>query len=189
MIQLHSLFKEDAVTKDTLRDLFVVELKDMYDAELQLARVLPKMAKAANSKELATALQTHHRQTEEHAVRLERILEFVGETAERKSCKAMMELLEGAQELARWDGPPSVKDAALIAAAQKVEHYEIATYGCLRTWADLLNEVQASKLLQKTLDEEGAADQTLTEIAKSICGGMGEREFERSEEKVAPARY
>jgi len=125
------------------------------------------MAKAASSEELRTAFEDHLKQTEEHVSRIEQVLEAIDEPARRKPCKAIVGLLEEGEELMNEDDE-SVRDAALIAAAQKVEHYEMATYGCLRTWADLLGEDEASHLLQTTLNEEGATDHRLSEIAESL---------------------
>jgi ferritin-like metal-binding protein YciE len=151
----------------TLRELFTDQLHDVYDAEHRLTRALPKMAKAATSDELRRAFEDHLRQTEEHVTRLEQVLESMDEPAKRKPCKAIVGLLEEGEELMN-EGDDNVRDAALIAAAQKVEHYEMATYGCLRTWADLLGEDEASRILQTTLNEEGAADHKLSEIAESL---------------------
>jgi len=173
-----------------LRDLFIDELKDMYDAEMRLTQTLPKMAKAANSKELTRAIENHLEQTEEHVRRIERVMESIDETPERKTCKAMVGLLQEGDELMKEDGSPSLKDAALICAAQKVEHYEIATYGCLRTWAQQLDEDEAVKLLQRTLDEEAQADETLSEIAQTLNAEAAEGdENEESGRRVpVPAR-
>ena len=151
----------------TLRELFTDQLHDVYDAEHRLTRALPKMAKAATSEELRQAFQDHLRQTEVHVTRLEQVLESMDEPVNRKPCKAIVGLLEEGEELMNEEDE-NVRDAALIAAAQKVEHYEMATYGCLRTWADLLGEDEASRILQTTLNEEGAADHKLSEIAESL---------------------
>ena len=151
----------------TLRELFTDQLHDVYDAEHRLTRALPKMAKAATSDELRKAFEDHLRQTEEHVSRLEQVLESMDEPAKRKPCKAIVGLLEEGEEMMNEDDT-NVRDAALIAAAQKVEHYEMATYGCLRTWADLLGEDEASRILQTTLNEEGAADHKLSEIAETL---------------------
>ena len=154
---------------DTLRELFVDELKDIYDAEHRITKALPKMAKAADSEELVSAFQEHLRETEEQIRRLEEVFESFDESPVKKTCKAMVGLLEEGQEIINEEGEsPAVNDASLIAAAQKVEHYEMATYGCLRTWAEMLGEDEAVRLLQITLDEEGATDKKLTEIAQSL---------------------
>ena len=149
-----------------LRELFVDQLRDVYDAEQRITKALPKMAKAAQSDQLRTAFENHLRQTEEHVNRLERVLQSLDETPKRKTCKAIVGLLEEGEELT--GEAEEVRDAALIAAAQKVEHYEMATYGCLRSWANLLGENEASQLLQATLDEEGETDHKLTDIAEML---------------------
>ncbi len=149
-----------------LRELFVDQLRDVYDAEQRITKALPKMAKAAQSDHLRMAFENHLRQTEEHVNRLEKVLQSLDETPKRKTCKAIVGLLEEGEELI--GEAEEVRDAALIAAAQKVEHYEMATYGCLRTWANLLGENEASQLLQATLDEEGETDHKLTDIAETL---------------------
>lgn len=152
----------------TLRDLYVQELKDLYSAEKQLLQALPKMAKAAHSAELREGFEDHLAQTEEHVARLEQIFEALEIGPRGKKCKAIEGLIEEGSEMAKEDAPASVKDAGLIAAAQRVEHYEIAGYGTVRTYAELLGETKAAQLLQKTLDEEGDTDKTLTELAERI---------------------
>jgi len=151
-----------------VKDLFIDELKDIYDAEHRLTKALPKLAKTAASEDLSQAFEDHLRETEEHIARLEEIFKIMGETPKRKTCKAMVGLLEEGKELMDEDALEHIKDLGIIAGAQKVEHYEIATYGCLRTWAGMLDESKAVKLLQKTLDEEFAADEKLTAIAQNI---------------------
>ena len=153
---------------DTLQKLYINELRDLYNAENQLLKALPKMAKGASSSELKEALESHLDQTETHVERLEEIFEELEESPKGKTCKAMKGLVEEGSEILGEDGEDSVLDAGIIAAAQKVEHYEIASYGTVRTWADLLGEKAAVKLLQQTLDEEGAADEKLTELAEGI---------------------
>ena len=150
-----------------LHELFSEQLADLYDAEKQLVKALPKMAENASSSELESAFREHLDQTETHVERLEEIFEILGKQPKGKKCEAMAGLLAEAKEMME-DSEPNVRDAALIAAAQKVEHYEIASYGCLRTWADLLEMDQASILLQETLDEEKETDENLTDIAASI---------------------
>lgn len=152
---------------DSLETLFVEELRDIYNAENQLVKALPKMAKRASSEELKQAFEEHLGQTKEHVERLEEIFEGLDKSAKGKTCKAMKGLVEEGSEILEEDGEGSVIDAALIAAAQKVEHYEIATYGTLRTWAEILDKSDAVESLQQTLDEEGEADHKLTEIAES----------------------
>ena len=153
---------------ESLHDLFVDELKDLYNAEVQLTKALPKMAKAAASEELRTAFEDHLEETEQQVDRLETIFKQLEENPKGKRCKAMNGLIEEGKEMIEADGEDSVKDAALIAAAQKVEHYEIASYGTVRTYAQLLGFEEAANLLQQTLDEEAAADGKLTELAKNI---------------------
>jgi ferritin-like metal-binding protein YciE len=152
---------------EDLRELFVDELRDILSAEKQLLKALPKMAKAATSAKLRQGFEKHLGQTETHVARLEQVFESVGETARAKTCKAMKGLVEEGAEVIEEDAEPDVKDAALIAAAQKVEHYEIATYGTLITWAKLLGEGKAAKLLGQTLAEEKSTDEKLTELAES----------------------
>lgn len=152
----------------SLEDFFVEELKDLYNAEKQILKALPKMIKAASSEELKNAFQNHLEETQNQVQRLEQISKKIGKSLNGKKCKAMEGLLEEGKEIMQEDAEPTVKDAALIAAAQKVEHYEIASYGCARTYARLMNDVDSADLLQETLDEEGNADKTLTEIAESI---------------------
>ena len=150
------------------RDLLVEELKDLYSAENQLVKALPKMAKAATSEELREAFETHLQQTEEQVQRLEQIGKKLGESMKGKKCKAMEGLVEEGKEIIEEDMEPSILDLALIGAAQKVEHYEIAGYGTARTLAEIAGEDQVAKILQETLDEEGATDKLLTEIAMEL---------------------
>jgi len=165
----------------SLEDLFIEELKDLYSAETQLTKALPKMAKAASSKELKAGFEKHLKQTEGHVERLEQICEELEVSPKGKKCKAMEGLIEEGSEVIEEDAEPEVKDAALIAAAQRVEHYEIAGYGCVRTYAKLLGHTSAMKLLQQTLDEEGDTDKTLTKLAEAI-----NVEAEESDEEEEP---
>ncbi|MHC1764770.1 MAG: ferritin-like domain-containing protein [Verrucomicrobiia bacterium] len=167
-----------------LRDTLVEELKDIYDAEKQLLKALPKMAKAAQNEELKEAFETHQDETQTQIERLEKVFEVLGETAKGKKCKAMQGLIEEGQDLIKEDGG----DAALICAAQKIEHYEIASYGSLRAWADLLDEAEASDLFQETLDEEKSTDEKLTEIAETAANPEEEAEDSEEEEEDAPTR-
>jgi ferritin-like metal-binding protein YciE len=153
---------------ESLHDLFVDELKDLYNAETQLTKALPKLAKAAASDELRTAFEDHLEETEHQVERLETIFKQLEENPKGKRCKAMSGLIEEGAEMIEVDGPDAVRDAALIAAAQRVEHYEMAGYGTVRTYAQLLGFDEAANLLQETLDEEAAADEKLNELAKSI---------------------
>ncbi len=152
----------------SLHDLFVQELRDLYSAESQLVKALPKMARAASAPELKAAFQEHLEQTRGQVERLERVFEELGVRAKGKKCKAMEGLIEEGKELLEEDAEPAVLDAGLICAAQKVEHYEIAGYGTVRTWARQLGFEKAADLLQETLDEESATDEKLTQIAESL---------------------
>jgi ferritin-like metal-binding protein YciE len=152
---------------NTLQDLFLDTLKDTYDAEHQITKALPKMAKAANNPELKKGFEQHLKQTEEHIKRLEQVFESMGKKATRKTCKGMQGLIEEGSELIKEDAEPEVLDAGLIAAAQKVEHYEISAYGTLSAYANLLGDSNAAKLFQQTLDEEKQTDQKLSELAES----------------------
>jgi ferritin-like metal-binding protein YciE len=152
----------------SLRDLYIDELKDLYSAETQLLKALPKMAKGATSKDLKQGFQKHLKQTQGHAERLKTICAELKVAPTGKKCKAMEGLIKEGQEVLEEDAEPEVLDAALIAAAQRVEHYEIAGYGCVRTYADLLGDKKAAKLLQQTLDEEGDTDKALTKLSKTI---------------------
>ncbi|HKT60920.1 MAG TPA: ferritin-like domain-containing protein [Gemmatimonadales bacterium] len=159
---------------ESLQDLFLNELKDIYNAEKQIVRALPRMAKAAEAPELEQAFTTHLRETEGQVERLERIFKSLGHTPRGKTCKGMQGLLEEGKEILEDEGAPEVIDAALIAAAQRVEHYEIAAYGCLRTYAQLLGLGEADRLLNQTLEEEESADQKLTALAE---GGLNQAAF------------
>jgi ferritin-like metal-binding protein YciE len=152
---------------NTLQELLVEELKDLYDAEHQLTKALPKMEKAATNPQLQKAFNSHLTETEGHIKRLEQVFESLGEKPSRKTCKAMKGLVEEGSEVIEENAASEVKDAALIASAQRVEHYEIAGYGAARTFAQTLGLNDAAKLLQQTLDEEGNADKKLTQIAES----------------------
>ena len=153
--------------QNNLQELLVEELRDIYHAEGQLIKALPKMIKATQSERLKEALERHLEETEEQVERLERAFSSLGEPARGKKCKAMEGLIEEAKEIMEEHSQSDVLDAALICAAQKVEHYEIATYGTLCTWADLLGLDEVSELLKETLDEEKTADENLSEIAES----------------------
>lgn len=153
---------------DNLRKLYINELRDLYSAENQLLKALPKMAKGASTDELKQAFEKHLQETEGHVERLETIFEDLDESPKGKTCQAMKGLVEEGSEILEEEGEESVLDAGIIAAAQKVEHYEIASYGTVRTFAELLGDKDATKLLQQTLDEEGAADAKLSELAEEI---------------------
>jgi len=150
-----------------LQDLYVEELRDLYNAEKQLVKALPKMAKKAMHDELKQAFTSHLEETKGHVERLEQIFDKLGKRAGGKTCKAMQGIVEEGKEIMEEDAEPEVIDAALISAGQRAEHYEIAAYGTVRTYAKLLGDEQAAQMLQSTLDEEGAADKKLTELAQS----------------------
>jgi ferritin-like metal-binding protein YciE len=154
--------------KSSLKELYVEELRDIYDAESQLAKALPEMAKAATSEELQSGFEEHLEQTKEHVRRLEKVLNDLGEKAKGKKCKGMQGLVTEGKEIIEEDFEDDVKDAALISAAQRVEHYEIAAYGTVRTYAEILGEQNAVSLLEKTLNEEKETDEKLTELAEGI---------------------
>ena len=149
----------------TLNDLFLAHLKDIYYAEKKIYRTLPKMVKAAQESELKKALTTHREETQGQIERLEQVFEMIGKRPQAKTCEAMKGLVAEGDEVISAQGDPSVKDAALIAAAQRVEHYEIAGYGTARTFAQQLGKSDAARLLQETLDEEADTDKKLTELA------------------------
>lgn len=178
---------------DSLHDLYVEELKDLYNAENQLLKALPRMAKAATAPELKAAFTEHLTVTQKQVERLDQIFEELGVSPKGKKCKAMEGLIEEGKEIMQEDGDPSVIDAALIAAAQRVEHYEMAGYGCVRTFANLLGYEDAVTLLQETLDEEGETDKKLTELAETVINveaeeadGEDGEEDEEGEEEPAP---
>ncbi len=150
------------------KELLIEELKDLYSAENQLIKALPRMAKAAESEELREAFETHLEETRVHAERLEEIMKQLDESPRGKKCKAMEGLVEEGKDMMQEDGEPPILDLALIGAAQKVEHYEIASYGTARTLAELAGENRIAKTLQQTLDEEGKTDKLLTEIAMGL---------------------
>lgn len=162
---------------NTLRETFLEELADIYDAEKQLVKALPKMAKAAENDQLREGFEEHLEQTQEHVQRLEQVFEHFGEKAKAKKCQAMAGLLEEGQELIK----EKAGDAALICAAQKVEHYEIATYGSLKSWAEFLEEHDSVELLEETLDEEKSTDDKLTELAESVINEAENQEQNQEE--------
>jgi len=165
-----------------LRQTFLEELKDLYDAEKQLLKALPKMAEAAQDEELKAAFQTHQQETQKQIERLEQVFKAFDEAPSAKKCKGMQGLITEAEELMEQEEG----DAALICAAQKAEHYEIAAYGSLSAWAELLEEEDAAELLQETLEEEKAADEKLTEIAETAVNV--EESAEEAEEEPAEDR-
>lgn len=153
---------------ETLADLYVDELKDLWSAEKQILAALPKMIKAASAKPLKQGFRLHERQTREHVRRLERILKSLDASPRGKKCIGMEGLLKEGAELIKERPDPDVLDAGLISAAQHVEHYEMAGYGTVRTWARLLGHSDHAKTLQQTLNEEGATDKALTKLAEKI---------------------
>ena len=153
---------------DTFKTLYIEELRDLYNAESQLLKALPKMAKAASSEELKDAFEKHLEQTKTHVERLEEVFEEIGEKPKSKTCKAMKGLIDEGSEILQEDGEESVIDAGIIVAAQKVEHYEIAGYGSVRTFAQLLGKHRSAELLQTTLDEESEANELLNNLAEDI---------------------
>jgi ferritin-like metal-binding protein YciE len=167
---------------ESMQELFLNELKDIYNAEKQLVAALPRMAKAAESTELQQAITKHLKETEGHVQRVERILKALGEPLRGKKCKGMEGLIEEGKEILGEEGPREVIDAAIISAAQRVEHYEIAAYGCLITYAQLLGNGDAARLLKETLAEEEATDKALTALGESginqaaVAAGGEERE-------------
>lgn len=160
-----------------LKDLFIDELKDIYWAEKHLAKALPKMAKAATSNELRSAIEQHESETENHIMRLEQVFETIGRKASGKKCPAMVGLVEEGKEIMEETEDGSMtRDAGIISAAQKIEHYEIASYGTLRTLANQLGITEAAQLLEQTLEEEKNTDVKLTEIAESFVNESAKTE-------------
>ena len=153
---------------ETLRDLYIHELKDLYSAENQLIKALPKMAKAATNRKLSLAFTQHLAQTKRQAKRLEQILKSHDESTRAPKCEGMEGLIAEGDKMANEDAENEVRDAGLIAAAQRVEHYEIAGYGCAHTYAQLLRDRKGAQLLNTSLQEEGATDKKLTKLARSV---------------------
>jgi ferritin-like metal-binding protein YciE len=170
------------MARQGLKELYVDELRDLYDAENRLVKALPKLAKEAESSELRSGFEEHLEQTKGHVDRLRQIFETLGEKPSGKKCAGMVGLIEEGDEMMDEDFEDGVKDAALISAAQRVEHYEIAAYGCVKTWAGLLGETEAQRLLAQTLQEEKETDEKLTELAEQIngeaCSGSEEEDSE-----------
>jgi ferritin-like metal-binding protein YciE len=179
---------------ESLKELYVDELKDLWSAETQITKALPKMMKAATNPKLKRAFNTHLKQTERHIKRLERIFKELDESPRGKKCVGMEGLIKEGQELIKEKPEAEVLDAGLIAAAQHVEHYEMAGYGCVRTWARQMGEDRQAELLQETLDEEEQTDRLLTELAESEInveaeeGDEEERPATRSRSKQASKR-
>jgi ferritin-like metal-binding protein YciE len=152
---------------ESLKDLYMEQLRDLYSAENQLVDALPKMAEAATSPELKNGFREHLVQTRQHVDRLEQIFKNLGESPKGETCEGMKGLVKEGEAMIKMKGEPEVRDAGLIAAAQRVEHYEIAGYGTVRTYAELLGDESAVRLLERTLQEEEETDEKLTEIAES----------------------
>lgn len=165
-------------------DLFHDQLQDLYDAEKQIVQALPKLAEAASSEELSAAFQEHLEQTKEQVKRLERIFKNMGESPGGKTCEGMQGLIKEGNRLISEINKSPVLDAALIGAAQKVEHYEISGYGTARSMAEMLGQQDAAELLDETLDEEKEADDNLTEIAETIMTGEEVEEIEEEDEEI-----
>jgi ferritin-like metal-binding protein YciE len=153
---------------NSLRDLLIDELRDLHNAENQLVKALPKMAKAASHEDLKEGFSEHLEQTRGHIDRLEQCFKLLGQKARGKTCHAMQGLVEEGKEAIEEDAPDSIRDAKLIGAAQRVEHYEIAAYGTARAFAETIGESKVADLLQETLDEEGETDKKLTALAETI---------------------
>jgi ferritin-like metal-binding protein YciE len=162
-----------------MEDLFLHELRDLHSAEKQLLKALPKMVKAAKSEKLRRAFENHLKETETQYERLERIFELLSKASRGPVCKAMEGLIEEASDLLKEDADPALMDAALIGAAQRVEHYEIAGYGTARTYAQQLGHTEAADLLQETLAEEKAADEKLSELAYTDINATAEQASSR----------
>jgi ferritin-like metal-binding protein YciE len=169
----------------SLDDLLVHELQDIYHAEGQILKALPRMAKAATNPDLKRAFEAHRVQTGGHITRLEEAFKVLGLPAKGKKCDGMAGLIEEGKKVMEQDAEPAVLDAALIAAAQKVEHYEIASYGCICTYAEVLGHDQVHDLLGQNLDEEEATDLRLTALAESVINPEAEDEGFESEEEEA----
>jgi ferritin-like metal-binding protein YciE len=173
----------------SLEDLFVDKLKDVHDAEKRITRALPKLIRAASSEELSNAFEKHLQETERQVDRLEQIFGELGKTPGRKTCHGIMGILEEGEEVMDKDAPEAVMDAALIAAAQEVEHYEISAYGCLKTWAEVLGKQDLANLLRETLQEEEKTDATLSRLASTINAQARDgAESEHHASVLVPAR-
>ena len=172
--------------KDSLRELYIDELRDLYSAETQLVKALPKMAKGAANDQLRSAFEEHLRETSEHVSRLEQIFEQLGEKASGKKCLGMEGLVKEGAETLKEEYGDNLKDATIIGAAQRVEHYEMAGYGTVRAFAELLGENEHVSLLEQTLEEEKQADQKLTELAEDINPRAAEGDEEGKDATQAP---
>ncbi|MGO9437571.1 MAG: ferritin-like domain-containing protein [Terracidiphilus sp.] len=164
----HHQIQRDDMSVDTIEKLFVEELKDLYSAENQITKALPKLAEAASSKELQSAFEHHLKETEGHVRRLEQVFEILGASPKGKTCDGIKGILSEGSEAIKETGEGNVRDAALISGAQRVEHYEMAVYGTVRSYAERLKQEQIVRLLEETLEEEKAADKKLTDISKKV---------------------
>jgi ferritin-like metal-binding protein YciE len=173
--------RENPMALETLHDLWVHELKDLYSAERQLVQALPKMAKAATSEELRTALENHLAETEEQAARIEQILESFDESPRGQKCAGMEGLIEEGKDFLKEEADDDVLDAGIIVNAQKVEHYEIATYGAVVEYARMMGHTDALQLLEQTLQEEKNADQLLNQLAEGGINALAERDNNNEE--------
>jgi ferritin-like metal-binding protein YciE len=171
---------------DSLADLLQDELKDIYDAEKQLTKALPKLAKKASNEQLKEALESHLQETEEHIERLERVFEELEMPARGKKCEGMQHLIAEGNDMIGEAEEDGTRDAVMIAAVQKTEHYEIASYGTIRTWANLLGKSDIASILEETLEEEKAADEKLTAIAESFVNQQAAAEGDEEEEEERP---
>ena len=176
------------MANEGLRDLYIDELKDLYNAENQLVKALPKMAKAASSDELKQGFEEHLEQTRDHVQRLEKIFKSLKESPKGKKCAGMEGLVKEGSEVMEEDFEGALMDAALIGAAQRVEHYEIAAYGTASEFAKILGESEHVALLEETLQEEKETDEKLTELAKEINPQANEEAQESEEPKATPKR-
>lgn len=176
------------MTKNSLKELYVEELKDLFSAETQLTKALPKMAKAASSEELRQGFEEHLEQTQGHVERLQQIFTMMEEKGTGKKCLGMEGLIKEGAEIMGEDFGEAMMDAALISAAQRVEHYEIAGYGSVIAYAELLGESEQASLLRETLEEEKQTDEKLTELAKEINVQVQQGESEEQEEEQPKER-
>src|SRR4051794_32630892 len=184
----------DMPTMDSLEDLLKDEIKDIYDAEKQLTKALPKLIKKATATDLKNALSAHLEETNEHIARLEQVFELMQMPARGKKCEGMQHLIAEGSEMIEECEEDGTRDAVIIAAAQKCEHYEICSYGTIRVWANLLNHTDVGSIFEDTLEEEKSADLKLTEVAESFVNeeaaeaGDDEEEEERTETKSVASR-
>jgi len=173
---------------DTLRDLYIDELKDTFNAEKQLVKALPKMAKKADAPELRRAFEEHLAQTQEHVVRIQQVMTELGLPERGKTCKGIAGIISEGAALMEEDAEPAVMDAGLIAGGQRAEHYEMAAYGTLRAYAETLGLANAARLHQQTLDEEKKADQKLSELAEGFINALAEENDEQPAAKSVMAK-